>query len=96
MNNLFSQYPGIKDFLFSHTGEIIMVGVTVIILFFIFGKFIMPLIGRILLGIIFSLTVSAILYFGFALNLELIGIIGIITFIGSAVFAKIPGMKNEI
>ena len=77
------------DFLNSQLTKLIMVGTCVVVLLFILGKLGAGIIKKILIGAFLGGGVSAILYFIFHLPLQTVGIIGIITFLLSAICGKI-------
>jgi len=79
----------LTDFLLAETKGLIVVGVTVLVLIIILGKLGSNIIKRILKGLFASIAISAILYFLVGMNLETVGIIGIVIFLLTAIFGKV-------
>ena len=69
--------------------EWLMVVACVLVVLFILGKLAISLLKRIIIGAIAGCIVSAILYYVFHLPIKTVGLIGIIVFIGGAIFGKV-------
>jgi hypothetical protein len=77
------------EFLSSQLFKIVMVGTCVLVLLFILGKMGARIIKKILIGAFVGGVISAFSYFVLHLPLQTVGIIGIISFLISAIFGKI-------
>lgn len=76
-------------FLKNEVLSIIIAVACILILFFILRKQSVPIIKKILLGLVTGLILSSVLYFLFGMSLEIISLIGIITFFTTIFLTKI-------
>lgn len=79
----------VLGFLRSEINSVIVVGACILVLVIILGKLSRGIIGRLIRGLFVGAAIAAVLHFVAHLKLELVAIIGLASFILTAIFGRI-------
>ena len=79
----------VYEFAASRTNSLIMVCTFLVVMLLIWGRLGKKFIKKILFGLFSGIIVSAVLFFGFNLPLDKVGIFGILSFLFTAIFKKV-------
>jgi hypothetical protein len=81
-----------KEYLRTQPTRLLMVGVCVVVVLFILGKLGLPIVKRLLWGLIYGTVASVVLWIVFplvGLPRDLVGVIGLVAFALGAIFGRI-------